>query len=192
MLLLRYIRRTFIVYRLFKSIFDIDATHKYNRNLYVDKLKEERNWFKLIIFHILSFIVFGIEDTTRVLNDVTWWIKYRTTQRYHIINTKLPPRYYDSDTRLTEGCFSIFVDFIEEEYVHDIRLWNNLPDKMSIKEVCEFALTFRPDDKPLYDLYLYCKNRTNHSEVELLDEKMYELETKMLIEIVKLRNRLWT
>lgn len=173
-------------------LFGIDPTYKHSRNIYTSKLKVNRQWCKLTTFYILSLIVFGVEDLMSALSECSWWVKYRTTQRYHIIDTKLPPSYYDSDTRLTEGCFSIFIDFIEKEYVHDVKMWNDLPDETSIDDVCKYATTFRPDDKPLYDLYVYCKHRKNHSEVDLVDEQLYELETKMLIEIIKIRNRLWT
>jgi hypothetical protein len=43
------------------------------------------------------------------------YIRYRTTRRYHIVDTKLEPGYYESDERLLHASFSILVDFVEVE-----------------------------------------------------------------------------
>jgi len=42
-------------------------------------------------------------------------IIYRTTRRYHVVDTKLKPRYYDKDTIILHSMFSILVDFVEIE-----------------------------------------------------------------------------
>lgn len=44
------------------------------------------------------------------------WFRYRTTRKYHTINIPtLKPGYYDIDTRLLHGMFSLLVDFVEIE-----------------------------------------------------------------------------
>lgn len=48
-------------------------------------------------------------------HDIKWWVIYRTTQRYHIVNTGLSPRYYENDERMLYASFSLLVEFIEVE-----------------------------------------------------------------------------
>jgi hypothetical protein len=133
-----------------------------------------------------------IPDTIdRKLKSLIWWIKYRTTERYHIVDTKLKPAYYDVDTRLTDACFSLLIDFVEKEYIYDVKMWNNLPKDIPIEDVFVFALTFRPDDKAIHDLYRYCKSRGAHNDCELLDARTNE-DTKWLIKLMKIRGSLWT
>lgn len=45
------------------------------------------------------------------------WFRYRLHPRhkYHIIDTKLKPGYYDAGMVMLHGCFSILVDFVEIE-----------------------------------------------------------------------------
>lgn len=52
----------------------------------------------------------------RIIGDFFWAFKYRfqTKHKYHLIDTKLKPGYYDYDTRMLNGTFSLFVEFIEE------------------------------------------------------------------------------
>lgn len=49
------------------------------------------------------------------LMDIERWVAYRTYDKYHIVNTRLAPQYYDKDTIILHACFSILVDFIEIE-----------------------------------------------------------------------------
>jgi hypothetical protein len=46
-----------------------------------------------------------------------WWLKYRfhPSHRYHIINSRLKPGYYDRDYVLLCTSFAILCDFIEKE-----------------------------------------------------------------------------
>ncbi len=49
------------------------------------------------------------------LNDLRYYIRCRFFDRYHLINTGLPPSYYDADTRMLHGMFNLLVDFVEIE-----------------------------------------------------------------------------
>jgi hypothetical protein len=51
------------------------------------------------------------------MNDARRWVFYRVhpQHRYNRINLRLPPRYYENDTRLLHGMFSVLCDHIEEE-----------------------------------------------------------------------------
>lgn len=50
------------------------------------------------------------------------WMRYRLFDRYHLINTGLKPDYYEIDTRMLHGMFSLLVDFVEVQsaWVHVI------------------------------------------------------------------------
>lgn len=70
----------------------------------------------------------GIKDffEYRVINslkDVKWWVRHRTTDKYHQVDTGLSPGYYDADTRLLHGVFSILKDFIEIECAKKYRFF---------------------------------------------------------------------
>lgn len=49
------------------------------------------------------------------INDIAWWIKYRTTHRYHVVKTGLGPGYYDCDTVILHTNFTILVNYVEGE-----------------------------------------------------------------------------
>ena len=55
------------------------------------------------------------EWITFPFNNIRQWFRYRFFDRYHIIDTKLPPDYHEVDTRLMHGMFSLLVDFVEIE-----------------------------------------------------------------------------
>jgi len=64
---------------------------------------------------------------TETLIPNVWWpiprffknirdqIRWRTFEKMHIIDTKLKPEYYDCDTVMLHGMFSLLVDFVEIE-----------------------------------------------------------------------------
>lgn len=45
------------------------------------------------------------------------WLGYRLlpSRQYHLVNTGLPPGYYDPDTRLLHACFAMLVYHVEQE-----------------------------------------------------------------------------
>jgi len=49
--------------------------------------------------------------------NARWWLQHRllNEHKYHLVDTKLPPGYYESDERMFHACFSILVDFVEKE-----------------------------------------------------------------------------
>lgn len=53
----------------------------------------------------------------RSIRDGIWWLRYRIDprHRYHMINTHLPPRYYDIDTLMLHGMFSLLRRYVEDE-----------------------------------------------------------------------------
>jgi len=49
------------------------------------------------------------------LENLYYWVRYRTFDKYHVIKTDLKPGYYDKSTQYFHSCFSILVDFVELE-----------------------------------------------------------------------------
>jgi len=49
------------------------------------------------------------------INDLSNWIRVRTYDRYHIINTGLKPDYQDISTQLLHSSFNLLKDFVEIE-----------------------------------------------------------------------------
>jgi len=49
------------------------------------------------------------------LDKVKDWVRYRTTQRLHVVKTTLPPGYYDADVRMLHAMFALVVDYVEIE-----------------------------------------------------------------------------
>lgn len=52
-----------------------------------------------------------------ILNDARLWVFYRIhpRHRYNRVDLRLPPKYYENDTRLMHAMFSVLCDHIEED-----------------------------------------------------------------------------
>jgi len=61
----------------------------------------------------------------RPISNIPYWFRVRFFDRYHIINTGLPPGYADMDTRLLHGMFNMLVDFVEIEKAHMNTVFNS-------------------------------------------------------------------
>lgn len=67
------------------------------------------------------------------LHDAERWIAYRTYEKYHTVNTRLSPGYYDKDVQMLHACFSLLEDFIEIELSSGV--WGANPgDKIGWKQ----------------------------------------------------------
>lgn len=89
------------------------------------------------------------------------FIRYRTTRKYHIIDTKLEPGYYDSDTRMLHANFSLLVDFVEIE-----KAWmNTWSDNNAYSKLSWFDKKFRRFRCP-EDGIAYLNWEINESQLE--------------------------
>lgn len=78
-------------------------------------------------------------NVERHYNSVIDWVRYRTTRRYHIVNTGLEPGYYDTDDRMLHANFNLLVDFVEIE-----KAWmNTWTDNSKYSELSWFDKKFR-------------------------------------------------
>lgn len=139
----------------------------------------------------------------RFLRNTKWWFLHRTFYRFHVLNLKLEPGYYDIDIRLLYACFSLLEDFMEKEKPGETIDW-------SYDEEHKNAW------KEMNDLYLWWKNRKN-SEIKKiefsgkfdkskneeenikdifktfkLEEEDYETCTNNMVRLCKIRKFLWT
>jgi hypothetical protein len=48
------------------------------------------------------------------LDDWKYWVRHRTTDKFHIIETGLKPGYYDYDKRMLHGCFHLLTEYVDE------------------------------------------------------------------------------
>lgn len=72
----------------------------------------------------------------RKIRDMKWWVlhRYSRRHRYNIIETGLPPGYYDIDVLMLHGMFSLLRRYIEdemggvEEVERLIKHWRENPD----------------------------------------------------------------
>lgn len=49
------------------------------------------------------------------LGQIKWWFLFRTIHRYHVIKTGLKPDFYEIDTRMLHGCFTLLQEHAEGE-----------------------------------------------------------------------------
>ena len=49
------------------------------------------------------------------LSRTVWWIRHRTTNRYHVVKTGLEPGWHDVDEKILHVCFNMLVDYVEQE-----------------------------------------------------------------------------
>lgn len=47
------------------------------------------------------------------IRNLVWWVRHRTTDQYHVVNTKLTPGYYEVDQRMLHSAFSLLVEYVE-------------------------------------------------------------------------------
>ncbi len=59
----------------------------------------------------------------RKFRDLYWWVRHRTFDKYHVVDTGLEPGYYDKDMLMFHAMFQLLVDFVEEECADMHRLY---------------------------------------------------------------------
>jgi len=74
------------------------------------------------------------------------WIRYRTFDRYHIVDTGLSPEYYEFEDRMLFASFNMLKDFVEKEQAWSYQCWN--------QEAYPFT---RAERLPLYYIMYYRK-----------------------------------
>jgi hypothetical protein len=93
--------------------------------------RETRESFPIRYFLQYDVPRFWSRWITRPLKDAWWWLRYRTTDRNHILRLdSLGPGYYDEDTMMLHACFQILVDFVEIDLAnHNVEWWEKRKPK---------------------------------------------------------------
>jgi hypothetical protein len=140
---------------------------------------------------------------------IWYWFAYRFLSRwkFHLVNTKLKPQYYDIDHRLTYACFALLEEFIEEE--KPVSWWCEGEDPRIYKN-CLFLLMNEPclanhrhDLAILLDLYDWWQWRKNYDPYDFYeirevmecfdeDQELENWDTEQLQLLMRLRGHMWT
>ena len=69
----------------------------------------------------------------RLINSCYYWVRHRTIDKYHVIDTGLPPGYYEKDCQMLHGMFNLLVDHVDCEVAWMELIWKDLPWYMTKK-----------------------------------------------------------
>lgn len=149
------------------------------------------------------------------LIDFKWWFLHRfhPSHRYHIMKTGLKPGWHDYDSLILHVAFKNFVDHFEYIEEHDGEENEYDPAFKKIIEqqkkkytelirLREWWLVERPNDyEKLEELYntanFYTENKTRAEELAFwkkatkFEKRLYDKDTKKLVELIKLRGAIW-
>jgi len=82
------------------------------------------------------------------LNNTYWWVRHRTTDRYHTVRCDgLAPGYYEIEDRLLHSMFGLLREFVEHELPaqHRIRKQSRRPDRTSGIEHLDWEISLVND-----------------------------------------------
>lgn len=73
------------------------------------------------------------------------WIRFRTYDRYHVVNTGLPPGYYGAEHRMFHASFEILKEFVEVELAWHSYVWSEERKNISfLEKYVPFYRIFKP------------------------------------------------
>jgi len=102
-----------------------------------------RYWFSREFPHLFVYPV------TWKYKRVRDWIRYRTYDKYHVINTGLAPSYYGVDTQMLHANFNMLKDFVEVEQAICSYWWSDDSKKASwCEKHMPFYRAFYPFRRP--------------------------------------------
>lgn len=84
-----------------------------------------------IRFFIMRVVLRSYRRFKNNFTNCVYWVRHRTTDRYHVVNTGLRPGWHDFDQRLLFTSFSLLVDYIEIECAsyHESTSTDQIPSK---------------------------------------------------------------
>ena len=128
--------------------------------------------------------------------DIYWWFQHRFNpkHKYHLINTRLKPGYYDKDILIECGISALIIDYVEKEEAFKSLDWTWNDEVIKDKVIIEKAYNWFKYKLPKLELRIDKRllNREDGGKYFRLKELIYKKTTHHLIEIIKIRNRLWT
>lgn len=163
-----------------------DDFHDYEKN---SKFLKPYSYFLLVT---LPYIFFEM-DVLRKFKDIQYWFLYRfsSEHKFHLVDTKLKPGYYDQDTRLFHVVFALLLDYLEENEQSGFGV---VPNKRLV-QLAEWYKThtdvFKAELEEIDNKYKNNFNSEWAKEYTEAETRQYELCSKKLIEVIKLRKHLW-
>lgn len=180
-----------------------------------DKQASQKYPVKFFFLRTIPSYVGGLfEYLSKLHRDIIRYITYKFIHKYHIVNTKLPPNYYDCDTRMVNAISSLIIDFIEIECDHMYKIYNDKENdlnnygiqymldrieddaqhKIRIERIIDAFNFFKTEKaqklQELDNLDINVKNFA--SKYNTLSNVLYDLETKHITNVIKYRYLLWT
>jgi len=116
----------------------------------------------------------------RFLIKIKNQIRYRFIQRFHIIDTKLKPAYYDTDYLIINGMFSLLVDFIEVEKAWMQTISEDLYKKPSWYKWRPFTRSKKLGLEYL-DWEINLKNKSNELEINTSQSDSAEIQKELYL-----------
>lgn len=114
------------------------------------------------------------------IEDAIWWVKYRTTSRYHILKLDTDPGYMDDSEKILYANFTILKNYVENDcakrrwfyYVsspeedHELLMFDKYT--MGI-EYLNWEISLSDPDSEDYDDLLYESEKWKNGEIDPLD-----------------------
>lgn len=151
----------------------------------LDRDFNAKDWpqsWKYVVNNIKHVQWFFCRNPLYVFKDLIWWVRYRTTNRFHVLKIgSLKPGWWDADTRILHASFALLEDYVEREKPFKIVAWNE--DDRS-----------REFSNEIHDLYLWWKRHKALEDTDTTEEEgdRYQQETENLVRLIKIREVLWT
>jgi hypothetical protein len=121
------------------------------------------------IFGLRGAILQEVWQHARPLMEIIWWVRYRTTRRYHVLNLGTKPGYSDVTERLIHANFALLVHFVEmeEPFVH--LNWDSDPEHQHAASEIKRLYAWWKEVFPFYD-----KHDPLHQESVKLPRRVFE------------------
>lgn len=88
---------------------------------------------RYFLFHKLPIKISTFKR--KYISDPIYWVKYRTTDKYHIVKTGLSPNYYETDYLMLHVNFNLLKEFVEiecarlEDWQSRLGYWQRIKEK---------------------------------------------------------------
>lgn len=175
-----------------------------------------------ILYNIKDFFIYRVlgRHTLGGLSGLYWWVRWRTTDRFHVLNLKgedgQKPGYMDADRVLLLANFKVLRDFVEKEdpqvglrTIEDYRYPAMTPEEEAVLETHQLAPA--REIRALYDWWTKERPQAHKDLAEFIEVNLvpqakrgaanewvaretalYEKDTEMIVRLAKIRDWLWT
>jgi hypothetical protein len=159
----------------------------------------EMDWYDVYIDWIYGPFISPVKEFWYWL-QVTFWYKY------HLIDTKLPHTWHDTDQLMIYGMFSLLEDYVEIELA-GMYVWAYEKEAKRIRTDRGLAYIKKHKGEYAYDeileLYNWWKFERDSAYDEIYEiddakkaieyeDRLTRKDTDMLIRLIKIRQYLWT